>query len=120
MYGMPLMFGGMSLFFPSGLTVYIFTNTTLGILHSLYMNRTTPAKLAAARAAVDARVAAAAKAEVETSKVPAAAKQAKRVVAEVTDADDGDDDEGDAPDGSKGSAGGGSRKRGTRRGKRRP
>ena len=82
--------------------------------------RASKADVAAARAAVDARVAAAAKPEVETSKVPAAAKQAKRVVAEVTDADDGDDDEGDAPDGSKGSAGGGSRKRGTRRGKRRP
>ncbi len=116
MYGMPLMFGGMSLFFPSGLTVYIFTNTTLGILHSLYMNRTTPAKLAAARAAVEARQASAAKVEADASKVPAAAKQAKRVVAEVTDAADDDDD---SPEGSKGSANGGSQKRGARRGKRR-
>ena len=39
MYGMPLMFGVMGLWFPSGLTVYITTNTVLGILHSLYMKR---------------------------------------------------------------------------------
>jgi YidC/Oxa1 family membrane protein insertase len=39
MYGMPLMFGGMSLFFPSGLTVYIFTSTLLRTGHQLWMNR---------------------------------------------------------------------------------
>ena len=38
-YGMPLMFGVMSFFFPSGLTIYIFTNTVLSALHSIYMNR---------------------------------------------------------------------------------
>ena len=38
-YGMPLMFGVMSFFFPSGLTVYIFTNTILSALHSIYMNK---------------------------------------------------------------------------------
>jgi YidC/Oxa1 family membrane protein insertase len=38
-YGMPLMFGVMSFFFPSGLTVYIFTNTVLSALHSIYMNK---------------------------------------------------------------------------------
>ncbi|MDB4958497.1 MAG: rane protein insertase, YidC/Oxa1 family [Myxococcales bacterium] len=38
-YGMPLMFGVMSFFFPSGLTLYIFTNTCLSALHSLYMNK---------------------------------------------------------------------------------
>ena len=38
-YGMPLMFGVMSFFFPSGLTVYIFTNTVLSAVHSLYMNK---------------------------------------------------------------------------------
>jgi YidC/Oxa1 family membrane protein insertase len=39
MYGMPLMFGVMSFFFPSGLTVYIFTNTVLSAVHSIYMNK---------------------------------------------------------------------------------
>ena len=38
-YGMPLMFGVMSFFFPAGLTVYIFTNTCLSALHSIYMNK---------------------------------------------------------------------------------
>jgi YidC/Oxa1 family membrane protein insertase len=38
-YGMPLMFGVMSFFFPSGLTVYIFTNTVLSAVHSIYMNK---------------------------------------------------------------------------------
>ena len=38
-YGMPLMFGVMSFFFPSGLTLYIFTNTCLTALHSIYMNK---------------------------------------------------------------------------------
>ena len=42
MYLMPIMFGGFSLFFPSGLTVYIFTNTLLSMAHQVYMNRTDP------------------------------------------------------------------------------
>jgi YidC/Oxa1 family membrane protein insertase len=39
MYGMPLMFGFMGLFFPAGLSLYMFTNTVLSALHSLYMNK---------------------------------------------------------------------------------
>lgn len=38
-YGMPLMFGGMAFVFPAGLTLYIFTNTCLSALHSIYMNK---------------------------------------------------------------------------------
>src|SRR6185369_3639763 len=38
-YGMPLMFGVMSFFFPSGLTLYILTNTVLSAVHSIYMNK---------------------------------------------------------------------------------
>ena len=123
MYGMPLMFGGMSLFFPSGLTVYIFTNTFLGIMHSLYMNRTTPAALAATRAAVAAR--AAASAREDSLKIAAEVRQAKKVVAEVSDPEDDGDDDGDGVPSrpsqggsSKGNAGGGKRQ-GQRRGKRR-
>jgi YidC/Oxa1 family membrane protein insertase len=127
MYGMPLMFGGMSLFFPSGLTVYIFTNTVLGILHSVWMNRTTPAHQAAMRAKVTAAAAAAAAKEAEAAKVPAEVRRAKPVTAVVTDVADDDSDEGDEGDdgprpttgGSKGSPGGATRRRGQRRGKRR-
>lgn len=39
MYGMPLMFGVMGLWFPAGLTVYITTNTILGLAHTLWMKR---------------------------------------------------------------------------------
>lgn len=38
-YGMPIMFGVMSFYFPSGLTLYIFTNTVLSSIHSVYMNK---------------------------------------------------------------------------------
>jgi YidC/Oxa1 family membrane protein insertase len=38
-YGMPIMFGVMAFGFPAGLTLYIFTNTVLSALHSIYMNK---------------------------------------------------------------------------------
>src|SRR5688500_1177368 len=65
-YGMPLIFGGMSLFFPAGLTLYISTNSILTLLHHLYMraedtkSSSGPARVAAdeqgksvARSAID-------------------------------------------------------------------
>jgi YidC/Oxa1 family membrane protein insertase len=61
-YGMPLMFGVMSVWFPSGLTLYIFTNTILSALHSLYMNKFDKKSLAIAelikqnKAAADAKL----------------------------------------------------------------
>ena len=39
MYGLPLMFGVFSFFFPAGLTLYILTNTCLTAGHHLYMHR---------------------------------------------------------------------------------
>ncbi|HWN70847.1 MAG TPA: membrane protein insertase YidC, partial [Haliangium sp.] len=42
MYGLPLTFGFFSFFLPSGLTLYILTNTILTTLHQLWMNRTDP------------------------------------------------------------------------------
>ena len=39
MYAMPLMFGGMTLFFPSGLAVYWFTNTSLQVAHYAYLGK---------------------------------------------------------------------------------
>ena len=41
-YGMPLIFGVMSFFFPSGLSIYIFTNSALSLLHTLYMKKFDP------------------------------------------------------------------------------
>lgn len=38
-YGMPLMVGGMSLFFPAGLTLYIFTSTGLSAVHYAYLRK---------------------------------------------------------------------------------
>jgi membrane protein insertase Oxa1/YidC/SpoIIIJ len=40
MYGMPLLFGGFSLVFPAGLTLYIFTNTMLTAGHHLWLHKT--------------------------------------------------------------------------------
>ncbi len=39
MYFMPIMFAGMMLFLPSGLTLYILVNTTLSIAHQLLIHR---------------------------------------------------------------------------------
>ncbi len=39
-YMMPAMFGVFSLVFPSGLAIYMFTNTLLGMSHQYYINRT--------------------------------------------------------------------------------
>ena len=41
-YGMPLGFGVMSFFFPSGLTLYIFTNTLLTAVQSVWLNKYDP------------------------------------------------------------------------------
>ena len=38
-WGMPIMFGGFSFFFPSGLTLYILTNTGMTALHHLWLGR---------------------------------------------------------------------------------
>ena len=38
-WGLPIMFGVMAFFFPAGLTLYIFTNTILSALHSIWMNK---------------------------------------------------------------------------------
>ena len=55
MYGMPIMFGAFSFVFPSGLTLYIFTNTCFTAAHHLYMHKTDPNPVvaAAADAAID-------------------------------------------------------------------
>lgn len=62
MYGLPLMFGTFSLFLPSGLTLYILTNTVLTLLHQLYLNRTDPTQPIKGDLAATARSAGAGKA----------------------------------------------------------
>ena len=112
-YGMPLMFGVMSFFFPAGLTLYIFTNTILSALHSIYMNKFDKKSIALA-----AKIKAAQEA---TAKETTKAAVAKAKPANAPAADD-DDDEGD-DDASASSAskpavrpgGGSSRKRKKRR-----
>jgi YidC/Oxa1 family membrane protein insertase len=104
-YGMPLMFGIMSFFFPAGLTLYIFTNTCLSALHSIYMNKFDKKSLelvAKMKAANEAQ--AAKEAGKGGAKKPAAAKPVIDV--EATESDDEGEDETDAaPAGSSGASG---------------
>ncbi len=114
-YGMPLMFGVMSFFFPAGLTLYIFTNTCLSALHSIYMNKFDPKSLEIAarmKKNQDEAAAAAEKAKLAAEK-PAkgsakngAPKSAKPVidVESVESNDDEDDEEAPASAGASGSS----------------
>jgi YidC/Oxa1 family membrane protein insertase len=131
MYGMPLMFGGMGLFFPAGLTVYITTNTLLGIAHTLYMKRSGDPVKPVAKPAEDDDAKATKADKAEAKPVKAEAKPAKPADAD-DDADSDDDDADDAESapeptagkgGSTGGGGGkpkaGAQRRGQRKGKRR-
>jgi YidC/Oxa1 family membrane protein insertase len=99
-YGMPLLFGGMSWFFPAGLTLYIFTNTCLSALHSIYMNKfdkksmELTAKIQAAQAATLAAKAGGAVKNAKNANVPVA-KVVKEPVRAVTSGDDDTDDSDD-------------------------
>lgn len=93
LYGMPLMFGVMGLFFPSGLTLYMFTNTVLSALHSLYMNKFDKPSLAMAAKLKEATEAAAAGSKAKagekaaSSEKPAASSE--KSGAEAASSDDG-------------------------------
>ncbi len=89
MYGMPIMFGVFSFMFPSGLTLYILTNTFLRTGHQLYLNRT------------------------DADRIEAIAKKKAAKAGTVVDATDGDsdadddggnDDDGDDDDGASADA----------------
>jgi YidC/Oxa1 family membrane protein insertase len=88
-YGMPLMFGVMSFFFPAGLTLYIFTNTCLSALHSIYMNKFDKKSLA---------IVAKMKAAAEEASAKEAALKAGKSVKKVVDvkADETDEESDDA------------------------
>jgi len=97
-YGMPLMFGVMSFFFPSGLTLYIFTNTVLSALHSIYMNKfdkKSIALVADMKAKAEAADKAAAGAKGAAKGKPAAAKPVIDV--EADEVEDGDDETSATP-----------------------
>jgi YidC/Oxa1 family membrane protein insertase len=81
-YGLPLMFGVMAFFFPAGLTLYIFTNTILSALHSIYMNKFDKKSLEIA-----ARIKAAQE-KIEQDKNKAAAGKAKLANVTTDEADD--------------------------------
>jgi len=88
-YGMPLMFGVMSFFFPAGLALYIFTNTCLSAVHSIYMNKFDKKSIE-----LTAKIEAAKK-KAEAEKNDRAAAKAKS--ANAADDDDDDSSDGDAP-----------------------
>ena len=92
-YGMPLMFGAFSFFFPAGLTLYIFTNTVLSALHSIYMNKFDKKSLASMALLNKNKAAAAAKeAAAKTPAKPVIDAKSSEVARDV---DDDDDDAGE-------------------------
>jgi YidC/Oxa1 family membrane protein insertase len=105
-YGMPLLFGGMAFVFPAGLTLYIFTNTCLSALHSIYMNKFDKKSLALTAKIKAAQEAAA---FTKTGGVVAKAKNAN-VAADDAD-DDDDDDEAAEPNATTASRGASTRQR---------
>jgi YidC/Oxa1 family membrane protein insertase len=95
-YGLPLMFGVMSFFFPAGLTLYIFTNTCLSALHSIYMNKYDKKSLeimARMKANAEAAKAAAAKPAGGAKKSEVAAKPAKKPVIDADSIEKSEDSE---------------------------
>jgi YidC/Oxa1 family membrane protein insertase len=122
-YGMPIMFGGMSFFFPAGLTLYMFTNNVLSSLHSIYMNKFDKKSLAAAaqlkkNQELVAKMAEAAKSGGSSKKDGGPAT--KRVIdAKATEAERDGDDSDDTPATTAGTSGAGAARNRPRRKKRR-
>ncbi|MBA3451571.1 MAG: membrane protein insertase YidC [Deltaproteobacteria bacterium] len=112
-YGMPLMFGVMSFFFPAGLTLYIFTNTVLSALHSIYMNKydkKSIAMIAKIKESVDAANAKEAAGQKGAAKNGAQVKAstpatpAKKSVIDVESVETDAEDESEAPAATAGAA----------------
>jgi YidC/Oxa1 family membrane protein insertase len=97
-YGIPLIFGVMSFFFPSGLSLYILTNTILSLLHTLYMRKFDKGgKVAvAAQQALDEEKRKLEKSHSKKPVVDVVAKEVEESSDEPEPRDDGDD-EGDEP-----------------------
>jgi YidC/Oxa1 family membrane protein insertase len=107
-YGMPLMFGVFSFFFPAGLTLYIFTNVCLTAAHHLVIHREGRAEAKAAKVSKANKMAGAADDEVIER-----AKSKKSTANDDDDDEGGVDDEGDA-EASDGSADDGARRKRSR------
>jgi YidC/Oxa1 family membrane protein insertase len=90
-YGLPLMFGVMGFFFPAGLTLYIFTNTVLSALHSIYMNKFDKKSIELA-----AKIKAAQEKKAQEKDKTAAAK-AKNANAKESESDDDEDEPASGP-----------------------
>jgi YidC/Oxa1 family membrane protein insertase len=131
-YGMPLMFGAFSFVCPAGLTIYMFTNTVLSALHSIYMNKFDKKSLAIAeqlkrnQELVSAAASPVAAAKSSAKGGAAAKAKAKAVAKPVIDAkatevlDDTDDDgEAEEASGDAGASGTGPARNRPRRKKRR-
>jgi YidC/Oxa1 family membrane protein insertase len=126
-YGMPLMFGIFSVWFPAGLTIYMFTNTVLSALHSIYMNKfdkrslEIAAKLKQNQEAAAAVMAAAAKGASPAAKAAAVAKPKRVIDAKATEvsADDAGDDGADDDEPAGATPGSGPPRNRPRRKKRR-
>jgi YidC/Oxa1 family membrane protein insertase len=116
-YGLPIMFGVMSFFFPAGLALYIFTNTCLSAVHSIYMNKFDKKSLE-----LSARIEAAKK-KAEDEKNKSAAAKAKDANTDDDDEDDASDDDAPKalakPAGNKPRPGGQNRPKGGKKKKRR-
>jgi len=86
-YGLPLMFGVMSFFFPAGLALYILTNTCLSALHSIWMNKFDKKSIAIA-----AKIKAAQEKAAQEKNKAAAGKAKSANPQPVEDSDDDDDE----------------------------
>ncbi|MEP6866271.1 MAG: membrane protein insertase YidC [Deltaproteobacteria bacterium] len=97
-YGMPLLFGGMAFVFPAGLTLYIFTNTCLSALHSIYMNKfdkksmELTAKIQAAQAAAAAAKLGGAAKGAKNANVAKKAVEPVRAITSESDSETSDDE----------------------------
>ena len=122
---MPLMFGVMGFFFPAGLTVYIFTNTCLSALHSIYMNKYDKKSLAiAAQLKKNQEAAKAGAADPKKNGKPASVAKPKPIIEATavetsSDADDSDDTSSAAAEASPGTPGGVPRQRPRKKKRRR-
>ncbi|NVB83697.1 MAG: membrane protein insertase YidC [Kofleriaceae bacterium] len=104
-YGLPLMFGVMSFFFPAGLTLYMLTNTVLSGAHSIYMNKYDKKSLALAEKLKKAQEKAAltkdgGKAKAADTKVKETIAKAKAAAPDEDEAEDDADDATEAKSGA--------------------
>jgi hypothetical protein len=112
---MPLMFGAFSFVLPAGLTIYMFTNTVLSALHSIYMNKFDKQSLEIAERLKKNKDLAAAELTAKPSGLGGAAARAKDVAAKAkrvvdvkataVSSDDADDDGDDTDEGTADAAG---------------